>query len=271
MGFGEATGVPGPKQPEPKRQKPIGSSRGRPGSRQHSGPIRPGPPSGEQASRTEKTEGPKVTRINSPLIPQKATSGEQKTPVRRGSSEERKRPTEIAQPTDHAHEKPMRDDQEFRALSDKLTTAVGDLAELRKQRSELLDAGEAAGADQLNASLTDCSIEILELRLQLMEKERLSDSQNLHDAITSLLQDLRPVLAASDRPSEWEHLWNAAVMVGLTTLATAVFGAPLAALATHQLVGQKMLEDAIETFTSVALVEAALEVRNHRKRRGSKN
>ena len=84
------------------------------------------------------------------------------------------------------------------------------------------------------------------------------------------LKDLQPVLAANDRPSEWEHLWNAAIMVGLTTLATAAVGAPLAALVTHQVVGQKILEDAIETFTSVALVEAALEVRNHRKHHGSK-
>jgi hypothetical protein len=156
----------------------------------------------------------------------------------------------------------MLDDDELQALSDKLTSAVGELAQLRKKRQQLLDSGDTAGADGLNAALDDCSTQILGLSLRLLHEAQVSDSDERAASIEALLKRVS-TLAEDGHQREMEHLWNAAFMVGLTTLATAAVGAPLAALATHQLIGQKIVEDAVVTFTSVALVEATLEVKNH--------
>ena len=155
----------------------------------------------------------------------------------------------------------MLDDQDLQALADELTTAVGELAQLRKERQQL-DSGDSAGADRLKAALDGCSTQILGLSLKLLSEAQVSDSDERAESIESLLQNVS-ALGADGRQSEMEHLWNAAFMVGLTTIAAAAVGAPLAALATNQVIGQKILEDAIVTFASVAIVEATLEVKNH--------
>jgi hypothetical protein len=159
----------------------------------------------------------------------------------------------------------MLDDQQFQALSVKLATAVEEQARLREERRQLLDSGKVADAKQLTVALNDCSVVILELSLQLIIEAQLSDRQDLSESITSLLENIQSVFAEPDRPREMEHVWNIAFMVGVSTIAAAAVGAPLAALATNQAIGQKVLEDAILTFTTIALVEGADELRDHIK------
>jgi hypothetical protein len=155
----------------------------------------------------------------------------------------------------------MLDDQQFHTLSAKLATAVEEQARLRKERRQLLDSSKVADAKQLTVALNDCSVVILELSLQLIIEAQLSDRQDLSESITSLLENMQSVLAER----EMEHVWNIAFMVGVSTIAAAAVGAPLAALATNQAIGQKVLEDAILTFTTIALVEGADELRDHIK------
>ena len=66
--------------------------------------------------------------------------------------------------------------------------------------------------------------------------------------------------ASTGEPSQSENLWKLAFMVGLATIAAAGVGAPLAALATNQAIGPKVLEEAIITFASVAIAETGLAI-----------
>jgi hypothetical protein len=66
--------------------------------------------------------------------------------------------------------------------------------------------------------------------------------------------------ASTGEPSQSENLWKLAFMVGLATIAAAGVGAPLAALATDQAIGPKVLEEAIITFASVAIAETGLAI-----------
>jgi hypothetical protein len=159
----------------------------------------------------------------------------------------------------------MLDDKQFEDLSDRVMKALTELAQLRSKRRRLLDCGDTAGADQVNTALDDRSTHMLGLCLRLSIEAQVSDSDNWAESISCLLENMQSVRGRDDRPSEIEHVWNIAFMVGVATIAAAAVGAPLAALATNQAIGQKVLEDAILTFTSIALVEGADELRDHIK------
>jgi hypothetical protein len=76
----------------------------------------------------------------------------------------------------------MLDGHEFETLSRNLMTALGELAQLRKERTRLLAAGDAAGADQLNVTLNDRSAQILTLSLILMVEAEVSEASQLAPA-----------------------------------------------------------------------------------------
>jgi hypothetical protein len=173
------------------------------------------------------------------------------------------------------------------------------LTERRKERRRLLQSGNAGAADaaQLQADMADGSARMMVLskaiELELKGQGRLEHADFFHFQLQVLLSDpgqasdvklrsfieamslpsgatidslRREVNMAIDQHSEMDHVWRMAFVVALATIAAAA-GAPLAAVATKQAIGQQVLEDAITTFISTTAAEGAVELIVHQDQR----
>lgn len=78
---------------------------------------------------------------------------------------------------------------------------------------------------------------------------------------------LREVCSGGDDPSLLDSIGRFLLLLAVSTLVAAGVGAPLAAAATHQAIGSKMLEDAIATFCGVGITEGAMAYHDLEKRR----
>ena len=186
----------------------------------------------------------------------------------------------------------MTNRQTLEVLTFDLILEVYELAARMKVREQLSNSGNYAAVNELTEAANASSIRILELS-NLIEAAAKTSRGAFGGSVNSLLQQLPLNLGESTRvqlqafeealglpagatiydlrtktntgiePSQPGDLWKIAFMVGLATIAAAGIGAPLAAIATEQAIGQKVLEEAIITFGSVVIVETAIAVKKH--------
>lgn len=186
----------------------------------------------------------------------------------------------------------MTNSQTLEALVFDLILEVYELSARMKASEQLSNFGNYAVAHEQMLAANASSARILELSSRIEAVAGSNGRAVFGISVDSLLQQLPRNLGASTKVqlqafeealglpagatiytlrtkantgierSQSEELWKIAFMVGLATIAAAGVGAPLAALATHQAIGQKVLEEAIITFGSVAIVETAIAIKN---------
>jgi hypothetical protein len=85
------------------------------------------------------------------------------------------------------------------------------------------------------------------------------DPSSLHEACSAVLN------AGAPSPGILDSLGRFVFILALSTVATAAVGAPVAAVLSHQAVGMKMLDEAVTTFCSVAIVEGVVRYDDFRR------